>query len=518
MDILIDKMSAQLFQKSDAKSFIAVLRSGKQYSLRPLRQGEEKSELKYEAPTIVGEGTYGKVQIYPTERIAVKYSKSDTNNGIPDDIVKEIAIYRLLSEISCLPKLFGFDLDKGIKISFDLGSSTLTPELIKSMTNEQKTIVMFRLLKCMRSAASQGLIHADLKPINTIISANGNIQIIDWGLAEIDRTKCQKLLKTTQVQTLWWKAPEILLDKIAGRNKDTYSNKIDIFSLGLIFYEILIGRTLANERDNDSQYNSLRGSLLGRDYSNPEPKVKDSVYHIVQRRLLTKDIFTTDDDKFMTEEQADLLSHMFEFNPVHRWDYDKLILHPVFQTIKRENIPKQPIFINNFLFGDISTIWNIYDTTLKMRKTVFDWLIEVCIELKLNVRTLCASWQIIDIYKSMKPETRKTKLQLLGSTAFLIASKTLDSNQVSISDLVYFSDKAFMYSKILDMEKEMFMLMEGNILFPTVYDYQTYYHDIAVPPISQKKQMTDFCLKLLQIYEDPQIYSGKYYTKDKLIN
>ena len=78
---------------------------------------------------------------------------------------------------------------------------------------------------------SQGIINCDLKPDNMVISEKGKIQIIDWGVSEIDFTKYQDRIKNTTKQTLWYMAPEIL--KIIP--KKDYSYKIDIFSLGLIF-------------------------------------------------------------------------------------------------------------------------------------------------------------------------------------------------------------------------------------------------------------------------------------------
>lgn len=59
----------------------------------------------------------------------------------------------------------------------------------------------------------------------------------DFGLAKpigypINRTH------TKEVQTLWYRAPELLL----GHFK--YSPALDIFSLGCIFYEMLIGEAL----------------------------------------------------------------------------------------------------------------------------------------------------------------------------------------------------------------------------------------------------------------------------------
>jgi serine/threonine protein kinase len=60
------------------------------------------------------------------------------------------------------------------------------------------------------------------------------VQLADFGLARLSLVPPLKAL-SHEVVTLWYRAPEILL------GAHTYSNAVDIWSLGLIFTEMLTG-------------------------------------------------------------------------------------------------------------------------------------------------------------------------------------------------------------------------------------------------------------------------------------
>jgi len=87
----------------------------------------------------------------------------------------------------------------------------------------------------------------------------------------------------------------------------------------------------------------------------------------------------------------------------------------------------------------------------KMRAILIDWLCQVHHRFHLLQETLYLSIAIIDRYLQFSPVTR-TKLQLVGVTSMLIASKYEEMYAPEVADFVYITDNAYSKKEILQME------------------------------------------------------------------
>ena len=91
------------------------------------------------------------------------------------------------------------------------------------------------------------------------------------------------------------------------------------------------------------------------------------------------------------------------------------------------------------------------DINEKMRAILVDWLIEVHYKFKLLPETLFLTVNLIDRYLERNDVVR-TKLQLVGVGAMLIASKYEEIYAPEVRDFVYITDKAYTKEEILIME------------------------------------------------------------------
>ncbi|XP_077375545.1 G2/mitotic-specific cyclin-B2 isoform X2 [Festucalex cinctus] len=92
-----------------------------------------------------------------------------------------------------------------------------------------------------------------------------------------------------------------------------------------------------------------------------------------------------------------------------------------------------------------------YEITHRMRALLIDWMVQVHSRFQLLQETLYLSVAVLDRFLQIHPVSR-TKLQLVGVTAMLVASKYEEMYPPLVRDCAYITDKAFTNAQILEME------------------------------------------------------------------
>ena len=85
----------------------------------------------------------------------------------------------------------------------------------------------------LNAAHSEGIVHRDIKSSNIMVTANGNVKIMDFGLAKIMGSG-----QVTRIGTTMGTAAYMSPEQATGEKVD---NRTDIWSLGVILYELLTG-------------------------------------------------------------------------------------------------------------------------------------------------------------------------------------------------------------------------------------------------------------------------------------
>jgi Protein kinase domain len=108
------------------------------------------------------------------------------------------------------------------------------------LPQRKATEIAQQICSGLTEAHAQGIVHRDLKPENVMIDAQGNVKIMDFGIAR--SMEAGTRLTGSMVGTPAYMAPE----QVAGKPVDY---RTDIYSLGLILYEMFTG-TPAFAADN----------------------------------------------------------------------------------------------------------------------------------------------------------------------------------------------------------------------------------------------------------------------------
>jgi serine/threonine protein kinase len=135
-------------------------------------------------------------------------------------------------------------------------------------TDTRKAIIITGIVLGMKYVHSKGFIHRDLKPTNILVDDEHNVKISDFGSSRfIDKVD---VTMTNAKGTPLYMAPEAW--------NVHYDNKVDVYSFGLILYEIISGNGIfSNEGD--------KGQLFMQLASGWRPEFPGNVNEFVRRLI-----------------------------------------------------------------------------------------------------------------------------------------------------------------------------------------------------------------------------------------
>ncbi len=191
----------------------------------------------------LGEGGMGEVyKVFDTEiqeKVALKLIR-------PEIAADKKTIIRFQNELKLARKISHKNICRMYHLGREKDTYYLTMEYVegeslRSMIRMTKRLslatslhVTIQVCEGLAAAHRVGVVHRDLKPQNILVDKNGNVRIMDFGIARVVRTK-----KETGTGVVLGTPEYMSPEQAEGKEVDGRS---DIYSLGIILFEMVTGR------------------------------------------------------------------------------------------------------------------------------------------------------------------------------------------------------------------------------------------------------------------------------------
>src|ERR1043166_824539 len=123
--------------------------------------------------------------------------------------------------------------------------------VVENRLNQRQILeLMEKVCRAIQHAHQRGIIHADLKPSNILATADGEPHVLDFGLAKLQGEN--NLAVSRQGRVRAGTPPYMSPEQVEG-NRDTLDIRSDVYALGVILYELLLGQSPYDRWNTDDE-------------------------------------------------------------------------------------------------------------------------------------------------------------------------------------------------------------------------------------------------------------------------
>lgn len=296
---------------------------------------------------MIGRGTYGRVYLVDyvngQEFVIKDEENCDPHFGVPKSVMYEATTLATLGIHPNIVTSYGIVIDQDTKIS-SIVLESMDYDLCKFYKMNKNTMncghirkILHQILTGVAYIHQNGITHRDLKPQNILCRKKDfSFKIADFGMAGVS-----SIMNDLNIQTLWYRAPEVLL----GDHR--YDTSIDIWSVGCILGE-LAGKEpwmfpdfeLKDESKFDSKNESeitIGEKQLCKIFKTLGRPDLDFMYQDLTNWDWAKTKFpdvSTKQARFdiLGDQGNDLLNKMLNINPLRRITASEALQHPFFTS------------------------------------------------------------------------------------------------------------------------------------------------------------------------------------------
>ncbi len=278
----------------------------------------KKLDGRYEIRELIGIGGMANVyRCYDTvddREVAIKILKDEYLNN-------EEFIRRFKNESKAIAVLSHPNIVKVYDVSFGDMIQYIVMEYIDGITlkeyiNQQRTLtwketvhLITQILKALSHAHSKGVVHRDIKPQNMMLLSDGTIKVTDFGIARFSNST--RTMTEQAIGSVHYIAPE-------QAKGDITDGKTDIYSVGVMMYEMLTGR-LPFDGDNAVSVALMHLQIVPDAPRSINPDIPEGIEEITLKAMQKQPM-----DRYQSANDMIADIERFRMNPSVRFEYKYL--------------------------------------------------------------------------------------------------------------------------------------------------------------------------------------------------
>jgi serine/threonine protein kinase len=301
---------------------------------------------RYEIHEVIGVGgmatVYRAYDIIDDRTVAIKILKDEFSQN-------EEFLRRFRNESKAIAVLSHPNIVKVFDVSIGDRIQYIVEEYIDGITlkeylDQQKQIkwkeaihFVVQILRALEHAHNKGIVHRDIKPQNIMLLQDGTIKVTDFGIARFSRSETHTMTAKA-IGSVHYIAPE-------QARGDYTDEKTDIYSVGVMLYEMLTGR-LPFEADNAVSVAIMQLQTDPKPPREINPDIPEGLEEITLRAMQK-------DPERRYQSAAAMLRDIEEFrrNPSARFQYKYFIDEKptkYIDAIDSVKNPEQPYYNDNY--------------------------------------------------------------------------------------------------------------------------------------------------------------------------
>ncbi len=165
-----------------------------------------------------------------------------------------------------------------------------------------------QILRALQHAHDKGIVHRDIKPQNIMLLENGAIKVTDFGIARFSRSETRTMTDST-IGSVHYISPE-------QARGDITDDKADIYSVGVMLYEMLTGK-LPFESDN-----TVSVAIMQLQQEPVKPRDINPSIPVGLEQIVLKAMQKNVNDRYQSAAEMLLDLEEFRRNPSIQFEYD----------------------------------------------------------------------------------------------------------------------------------------------------------------------------------------------------